>query len=138
LDACSYKKNQSIMKTFQEHDIDNSINTLKDTLWYSVFEIMTSKLYIIFFVKKKVPIQLYKSLLEQILHFLNDSKDACSWGGIFDIIKCVISNTNLVNFVLTNSKESPYCLRLVGKGSFIKYASPRALVFVIYIVICMH
>ena len=39
--------------TLQEHD--NSFNTLKDKFWYNVFEIMTSKLYITFFVKKKVP-----------------------------------------------------------------------------------
>jgi hypothetical protein len=44
--------------TLQEHD--NSFNTLKDKFWYNVFEIMTFKLYIIFFVKKMVPIQLYK------------------------------------------------------------------------------
>ena len=41
------------------HEHNNSYNTLKDTFWY-VFEIMTSKLYIIFFVTKKVPIQLCK------------------------------------------------------------------------------
>jgi hypothetical protein len=43
--------------TLQEHD--NSFNTLKDKFWYNVFEIMTSKLYIIFFEKKKVSIQPY-------------------------------------------------------------------------------
>jgi hypothetical protein len=42
-------------------------------------------------------------------------KNICSWEGISYNIKCFISNTN-VNFVLTISYESPYCLQLVGMG----------------------
>ena len=36
--------------------------------------------------------------------------DKSTWKGISYIIKCFISNTNLVILVLANSSKSPYCL----------------------------
>ena len=75
----SVKKNPhlSLSKnwTLQEHD--NSFNTSKDKFWYNVFEIMISKLYIIFFVMKKVCTTYMYSTLQSLLEQMLCSK---TWG----------------------------------------------------------